>query len=306
MNAKDCRPRVMALGTFDGVHRGHQELIRQGKMLAREKGAILRVCTFDAHPLEVLCPDRAPKRLTDPQEQAEQMMASGAEEIQVIPFTRETAATEPEDFLESIRAECPLAGLVCGWNYSFGRRGRGNPEMLEADGRAHDYRTIVVSPVTTEGGIVISSTEIRERLTEGDLEGANEMLGRPYTIRGPVIHGSHRGTDLGSPTANILPETRKQLPAYGVYIGWLKHGTEQWKALINIGVQPTMPSGEVKVEAWAIDMPGNRDLYAEEARVELLKRVRPEIRFPDQQALRSQIMRDRAEAEHYFSQNDGK
>ena len=306
MNVQDLRPRVMALGTFDGVHRGHQELIRRGKTLAQERGAILRVCTFDAHPLEILRPDHAPKRLTDPTEQAEQMMAAGAQEIQVIPFTRETAGTEPEEFLAGLRAECPLIGLVCGWNYSFGRRGRGNPEMLEADGLAHHYRTIIVPPVTTEAGTVISSTEIRERLTGGDLAGANEMLGRPYTIRGSVIHGSHRGTELGSPTANILPEARKQLPAYGVYIGWLKCGMEKWKALINIGVQPTMPSGDVKVEAWAIDMPRYRDLYAEEARVELLKRLRPEIRFTDQQALRTQIMRDRAEADLFFSVNEGK
>ncbi|MBR2822231.1 MAG: riboflavin biosynthesis protein RibF [Clostridia bacterium] len=305
MSERDHRPRVIALGTFDGVHRGHQELIRQGKKLAEETGAVLRVCTFDRHPMEILRPEAAPGRLTDSVEQARRLRAFGAEEIRVIPFTRETAGTEPEDFLRSLRETNRITALVAGWNYTFGRKGRGTAETLEADGRAHGYRVIIVPPVTTAEGTVISSTEIRERLAAGDLDGANGMLGSPYTIRGQVTHGTHRGTGMGSPTANIRPEEKKCLPAYGVYIGRLKTGEGTRKALVNIGVQPTMPSGEVKVEAWALDLPPETDLYDEEAEVELLRRLRPEIRFPDPAALAAQIARDRQEAERFFANEKG-
>lgn len=295
------RPRVIALGTFDGVHRGHQELIRQGKRIAEETGAVLRVCTFDCHPMEVLCPERAPKRLTDPGEQLRRLKAAGAEEVQVIPFTRETAETEPETFLNMLRKDCEIAALVAGWNYTFGRRGRGTVETLEADGQAHGYRVMIVPPVTMEEGTVISSTAIRERLAAGEIVQANEMLGYAYSITGPVVHGVHRATGMGTPTANIHSEEKKQLPAYGVYAGILTCGAESWHALINVGIQPTMPSGEVKVEAWAMNMGQGRDLYGQEAEAALFFRLRPEIRFPDPEALRRQIAKDREEAEALFA-----
>ncbi len=295
------RPRVIALGTFDGVHRGHQELIRQGKRIAEETGSVLRVCTFDCHPMEVLCPERTPKRLTDPGEQLRRLKAAGAEEIQVIPFTRETAETEPETFLNMLREDCKIAALVAGWNYTFGRMGRGTAETLEADGRANEYRTMIVPPVTAEDGMVISSTEIRERLAAGDVKKANEMLGYAYSITGPVVHGVHRATGMGSPTANIRAKEKKQLPAYGVYTGVLTCGGERWNALINIGIQPTMPSGEVKVEAWAMNMLPGRDLYGQEAEAALLSRLRGEIRFPDPEALKQQIVKDREMAEALFA-----
>ncbi len=294
-------PRVIALGTFDGVHRGHQELIRQGKWIAENTGSVLRVCTFDCHPMEILCPERAPKHLTDPGEQMRRLKAAGAEEIQVIPFTRETAETEPEAFLKTLREGCGISALVAGWNYTFGRMGRGNAEMLEMDGRVHGIRTVIVPPVTTEAGTVISSTEIRERLMAGDIAQANAMLGYPYTITGPVVHGVHRATGMGSPTANIRCSEKKQLPAYGVYAGILTCGAESWHALINIGIQPTMPSGEVKVEAWAMNMGQGKDLYGQEAEAALLFRLRPEIRFPDPEALKRQIAKDREEAEALFA-----
>ncbi len=294
---EDNRPRVIALGTFDGVHRGHQELIRQGKRMAEEMGAVLRVCTFDCHPLEILRPELAPKRLTDADEQTERMHAAGADEIQVIPFTRKTAMTEPEDFLRMLRENCQVAGLVCGWNYTFGRKGRGNAEMLEADGCRNGYRTVIVPPVTMADGTVISSTEIRERLSTGDLAAANEMLGAPYTVRGTVIHGINRGTDTGVPTAIIAVPERKQLPAYGVYAGHLTCEKHTWKALVNIGGQPTMPSGEVKVEAWVLETGPETDLYGKTGEVELRWRLREEIRFQNREALIQQIARDRTEAE---------
>ena len=296
---KEYAPRVIALGTFDGVHLGHQELISRGKKWAEKHGCQLRVCTFDRHPLEILCPEKAPKLLTTPEEQAEKMKAAGAEEIQVIPFTRETAETEPEDFLAALRSECTLQAVVAGWNYTFGRKGRGNAELLEQDGKKHGYQVEIVPPVRTAAGEIISSTAIREKLVRGDAEGAREMLGSPYGITGTVVSGKHQGTRIGFPTANIRIAEKKLLPAYGVYICRLISGKECWNAVVNIGTQPTIPSGFVTVEAHALDT--EIDLYGRLARVELLKHIRGEVRFQDVEALKAQICLDREAARTWFA-----
>jgi len=172
-------PRVLALGTFDGVHRGHQELIRQGKLLAAETGALLRVCVFDRHPLEVLDPRAAPRLLQTAEERNRIFAALGADELRIIPFTRETAETEPEDFLKMLRSECDLKGIVVGWNYTFGRRGRGTAELLRKMGESQGFTVLIVPPVKTGAGEIISSTAIREKLARGDLAGARDMLGNP-------------------------------------------------------------------------------------------------------------------------------
>ena len=285
-----CGARVVALGTFDGVHLGHRELIRQGKALAEELGAPLRVCTFDRHPLEVLRPEAAPGMLNTAEEQARKMAEYGADEMRVIPFTRETAATEPEVFLRELRAECDVKAVVVGWNYTFGSRGRGNPEMLQADGAEHGYRVIVVPSVKTEEGEIISSTAIRDKLIGGDLAGANEMLGYEYEISGTVVNGKHEGSRIGFPTANVEPEARKQLPAYGVYACRMECEGSVWQGIVNIGVQPTIPSGKVTVEAHALeDVP---ELYGRFVTIRLLKYIRPERRFDSAAELAEQIKMD--------------
>ena len=294
-------PRVVALGTFDGVHRGHQELIRQGRALAEKTGAALRVVTFDRHPLEVLRPDSAPQLLQTAAEQKSTMEALGVDELRVLKFTRETAGTEPEEFLRQLREECGIRGAVAGWNYTFGRKGRGSAELLREDGTEHGYEVLIVPPVTTDSGEVISSTAIREKLLAGDLEGANEMLGFPYKISGTVVNGKHEGTRIGFPTANIETSARKLLPAYGVYACLLESGGTNWPGVLNIGLQPTIPSGKVTVEAHALH--GNPDLYGREASVKLLKYLRPERRFGSVEELTGQIGQDRTQAEVFFQES---
>lgn len=294
-------PRVLALGTFDGVHRGHQELIRQGKKLAEESGALLRVCTFDRHPLEIICPEKAPARLTTAGEQAALMEKYGADELRVLPFSRETAETEPEEFLRFLRKECGLKAVVAGWNYTFGRGGRGNADLLLSDGARAGYRALIVPSVRTEAGEVISSTAIREKLIRGDAEGAENMLGSPYMITGPVVDGKHQGTRIGFPTANIQYGEKKQLPAFGVYVCRLVCGEDAWNAVLNVGVQPTIPSGKVTVEVHTMD--ANPDLYGKEVRAELLTRLRGEIRFSGAGELAAQIGRDRDAAGAWFREH---
>ena len=286
--------RVAALGTFDGVHRAHQELLRQGRAFADAAGCPLRVYTFDRHPLEVLRPEKAPRILTTREEQMARMEKAGVEELRILSFTRETADMPPEDFLRLLREENSLAAVVAGWNYTFGRRGQGNAETLRRDGEKHGYRVIIVPSVTTDTGEIISSTAIREKLGRGDLSGAEKMLGYDYTLSGPVVNGKHQGTRIGFPTANIRTNPRKLLPAYGVYAARMRCGEKSWPAVVNIGLQPTIPSGAVTVEAHAIGASG--DFYGEVAAVELKARLRGEIRFGSVEELKAQIERDRAEA----------
>jgi len=294
-------PRVAALGTFDGVHLGHQELIRRGREMAEKTGAQLQVCTFDRHPLEVICPQKAPGLLMTAAERRERMADCGAEELRVIPFTRETADLEPEDFLDLLGRECSLRAVVAGWNYSFGRAGRGDAALLRAEGRKRGFEVLIVPPVRTEAGEIISSSAIRRKLTEGDLDGANAMLGFPYPISGTVIGGKHEGSRIGFPTANIGTEPGKQLPAYGVYAGILECGERKWKAVANIGLQPTLPSGGVTVEA---HIPGaSPDLYGKHAVLRLHRFLRAERRFASVEELAVQIAKDQRDALDFFQRN---
>ena len=288
--------RVIALGTFDGVHLGHQELIRRGRALAAETGAALRICVLDRHPLEILRPELAPARLQTPEEQAARLAELGVDELRVLPFTRETAEMTPEAFLRMLREECDIRAAVVGWNYTFGRGGRGDADALCRDGEVHGYRVTVVPPVRTPEGEVISSSAIRDRLTRGDLEAANAMLGCPYRISGVVVNGKHEGTRIGFPTANIETDARKLLPAFGVYACELESEGEKWRAVVNIGLQPTLPSGKVTVEAHALDARPN--LYGKPAAVTLWKYLRGERRFATVEELVEQIDRDRKSAKN--------
>ena len=241
-------PRVIALGTFDGLHRGHRELIRQGLRLAEETGALLRVCTFDRHPLEILRPEAAPRMLQTPEERRETLEALGVAEMRILAFTRDTAETPPEVFLAGLRRECDLRGLVSGWNYTFGRGGEGGPDLLRREGEAHGSRVITVPPVRDEEGEIISSTAIREKLARGDVEGVTRMLGEPYRISGQLTPG-------GAGTFIIRTDPRKQLPATGAYLCRFNFGGESRETVARIGFGPDDLSGQMTVEVRAPFLP---------------------------------------------------
>ena len=181
-NQEPCGERVLALGTFDGVHRGHQALLEAGRQYARVHGILLRVCSFDRHPMEVLQPDRAPKALGTLQEKAEWMERYGADELQLLHFTREMADMAPEAFLRMLRETVTLRAVAAGWNYTFGKGGKGDAEMLRLDGERNGYDVLIVPPVRTEAGEIISSTLIRKTLQEGKREEAEALLGHPLRI----------------------------------------------------------------------------------------------------------------------------
>ena len=290
--------RVLALGTFDGVHRGHRTLILAAAGKARELGVPLRVCTFDRHPLEILRPDDPPELLSTIPEKAREMCSLGVDEMELIRFDRATAGLSPEEFLERLRNTTRVRAVVAGWNYSFGRKGLGNADLLKADGDTHGYETLIVPPATMEDGTVISSSLIRQKLRDGLTGDAEELLGHPYTLTGTVAPGKKQGRRLGFPTANIEPWKRKALPKYGVYTCLLETGGETLPAVANIGTQPTLPSGSVTVEAHILR--GEPELYGRKVRLTLLRMLREEKKFDSAESLKAQIENDCMEALKLF------
>lgn len=290
--------RVVALGTFDGVHRGHRALLLTAKQLADELNVPLRVCTFNRHPLEILRPDNPPVMLSTIPEKASQLFSAGVDETELIPFDRSVADLEPEQFLERMHSMITVRGIVAGWNYSFGKNGRGNADLLRVDGKKHGYKVIIVPPTTLEDGTVISSSLVRRSLQDGDMQKVSELLGYTYSLTGTVAQGKHQGHKLGFPTANIEPWKRKALPKFGVYTGMLETDTEMLPAVVNIGIQPTIPSGKVTVEAHILTE--SPELYGQKVRLSLLKMLRSEKRFDSVEELTRQIEQDREEALRLF------
>lgn len=214
-------PRVVVLGTFDGVHRGHQKLLAIGGALKEEAYAKLRVCTFDRHPLTVLRPEAAPTLITSIPEKARMMRLYGADEMQLIPFTRRLANLSPEEFLQRLRGSTRLLAVVAGWNYSFGRGGAGTAETLIRDGERHGYAVRIVPPVTIEGGDrVVSSSAVREAVTSGDLHLAAIMLGRFPEFGGIAEQPA------GSAESSIRLRSRL-LPPDGIYRSRIRFSGER-------------------------------------------------------------------------------
>ena len=212
-------PRVIALGTFDGVHRGHQKLIEAGRELSGLLGAALRVVTFDRHPLEVLRPEKAPPLIMTTLQKARRLALLGVDEMQMIPFSRERADQEPEAFLEELRSDVNLRGIVAGWNYTFGKDGRGTAETLIRDGKAHGYEVRIIPPVTTQEGKIMSSSAIRKALLSGYVQEATLLLGGFPEYVGTALTDSELGQEVFRLESRLLPPD-------GVYFAGLSDRAE--------------------------------------------------------------------------------
>ncbi len=282
-------PCVLVLGMFDGVHRGHQALLTAGRRLGKALGLPVTVCAFEPHPLAVLRPDDAPPRLTTLTERARLMAKSGVDALCVTAFTAARAEQEPEAFLDELTRVYRPAAVVCGFNFTFGRGGRGNSELLRAYGEAHGFDVSVVPEVMLLGETV-SSTRIRRLLSTGALDEATALLGHLYTLTGRVVPGKHIGRTMGFPTANVTPPPGKALPAFGVYACRMEAEGRTYPALVNVGRHPTLPEGGVTVEAYALN--AQLSLYGKKVRLTFMRYLRPERRFESVEALREQIARD--------------
>ena len=298
------RKRVIALGFFDGVHLGHQALLRRAAEQAEQLGMAPAVVTFDRSPREFVTGLPVPLLTTaEARRQAVEELFPGMEVI-VIPFDRTIMTMPWEDFVDLLAGPYQAGWLVAGHDFRFGHKNQGSALLLQR--RAADLGMgCDIIPAVTLGGVTISSTHIRAQLERGDAEGAARFLGRPFMISGPVRHGKRIGTvHLGMPTVNLIPDPRQLVPAFGVYAARAEVGGRVYPAVTNVGVRPTVDTdGDVTIESHLLDT--GSQLYGAACRVAFLTMLRPERRFNSLEALREQILQDAARARDYFKRSEG-
>lgn len=280
-------PRTIAIGTFDGVHRGHREVIRGADT----------VLTFDPHPLSVIHPEATPKLISTFEVKRDLIAGLGVSELVVIPFDEGFSKQTAEEFVQEVLIDRLDAERVSvGENFRFGKGARGTAEFL----RSHDRFATRVVPLVEAAGETISSSHIRGLVAAGEVAAAAEFLGGPFLFEGEVVHGDERGRELGMPTANLVPDDRYVVPSHGVYAAWA-HGRP---AAVNVGVRPTFKTGRgLVVEAHLIDFDG--DIYGETLRIAFVERLRGEKRFESVEALVEQMNRDVEDARRITSAHSG-
>lgn len=289
----DAPPSVVAQGTFDGVHLGHQAVIRTAVERARALGVTPVAVTFAPNPLSVLRPAGAPQELATLEERLERIAELGPATCLIVPFTREFAHVEAETYIRDVLLALLRAReVVVGFNHTFGRGARGTPELLARVAGPAGVRVHVVPPLEIDG-VPVSSTSIREALRDGDVRRAASLLGRPYALTGEVVRGAARGRTLGFPTANLVVPPGFLL-ANGVYAARAAWAGGAAPAVVNVGTRPTFDGRARLVEAHLLD--AAPELYGDRLTLAFVDRIRPERRFPSVDALRAQIAEDVAAA----------
>lgn len=280
---------AVTVGNFDGVHRGHQHVIARTRELSR--GLPVIAVTFEPHPLAVIAPARAPKRLATTERRVELLLAAGADEIRILDFTREMAAWTPQEFVDRVLRDELRASLVAvGDNFRFGRRASGDTAFLREAGEQAGF---TVDALDLDGGTEpYSSTLVRAHVAAGRMREAADVLDRPHEITGVVRKGDQRGRDLGYPTANVPVDEAYAVPPDGVYAGWVvRAGGDRLPAAISVGTNPTFDGVERRVESYVLDRT-DLDLYGEQIRVELVELLRGMVKYDGVDALLEQMALD--------------
>jgi riboflavin kinase/FMN adenylyltransferase len=285
---------VVGLGNFDGLHIGHQKLIADLVALAAKVGGTPAVFTFHPHPLAVLKPEKSPPLLLSQEAKQKFFAKLGVEVLLQIPFDRDFARITPEDFVKSVlHEEVGSCGVVIGYNYTFGRYGRGTPALMEELSNVYGFELKVIPPITVEGQPV-SSTLIRGLLADGEVTTAAKFLGYYPFVEGEVVTGAKRGRDLGFPTANLNLDQTLLVPANGVYLTKVHIEGETYFGVANIGVKPTFNTNNRNIEVHLLDF--YEDLYGAHIKVSFTRRLRKEKKFASPSELVKQIERDVMEA----------
>ncbi len=292
-------PLFLAIGVFDGVHRGHQEVISTSARHARDEKGTPVVVTFDPHPARILRPTDAPHLITATQHKIELIRNLGVGHLLVINFDKAFAATPPEQFVEQLVSHSkPLREICVGHEWSFGKNRAGNLDLLKKLGDKFNFNVVGIRPVSIDGEVV-SSTAIRQAVENGDFAKAAKMLGRDYTILGTVIHGDSLGRKIGYPTANLSAHS-EQFPPNGVYFAKALVSGESHHGLVNLGVRPTVSGSKERIlEIFLLDF--DRDIYGADVEVQFIKYLRPEKKFESLDALKDQIANDVREARQLCS-----
>lgn len=290
----------MTMGSFDGVHLGHQVVLERLSSAARAQNLEAVWITFDPHPRCVLDPANCPAQITTLEERLALVQPLGVDHAVVLEFNRALASLTAEEFAQRLLQSVELRLVVAGYDFAFGRGRAGTVDWLRQHGRLHGYGVEVVEPVLVEGEEVHSS-EVRRLLTLGEVQAANRLLGREYAIAGRVEPGDQIGHRLGFPTVNLSVPPGKLVPARGIYAGWAKSGTGEHPAAISVGYRPQFGRAELRVEAHLLDFVGN--LYHQRLELRFVARLRDEARFPDDRALAEQIARDVEETRRVLSRS---
>ncbi len=293
---------VVTVGSFDGVHRGHQYLIGRLVSRASETGCLAAALTFHPHPRVILRPGTQPAYLTSLQERVALLGAAGLDIVVLIDFTRQFASTPADVFVKDLYQSLRMRELWVGPDFAMGRNKQGDVSRLRAIGRELGYSVQVVTPLM-DAGEPISSTRIRRLLYAGDVDEAARLLGRPYVISAEVIKGAKRGRSLGFRTANLTMDPERVAPADGIYAVWAGVEGEWHKGVANLGVRPSFGNGERLLEVHLLDY--DRDIYGKRLSIEFVKRLRPEERFEDIAALIEQIRYDVEQARHVLGDARG-
>jgi riboflavin kinase/FMN adenylyltransferase len=282
---------IVVIGNFDGVHKGHQQILNRAKEIAGDEKIV--ALTFDPHPVSIFAPERAPTLLTILSDKIELLKIHNADQVAVIKFTKEFAAMAPEEFVNKVLVEqLKATTVIVGQNFTFGFKAAGNVQSLA---QHPEFKTIVLD-LQSNAEETISSTRIRSAIINGDVEGAREMLTRPHRLDGIVVHGEKRGREIGYPTANLGNIDGQTIPLDGVYAGWLTVGIDRWPAAISIGTNPTFEGIRGRqVEAYALDQVG-LDLYTKSATIEFGWRLRDTLKFDGLEPLLQQMAKDCVEA----------
>ncbi len=289
---------VITVGTFDGVHRGHADVLRELDARARARSLRSVLVTFSAHPLETLRPEDAPALLTPGVEKLEALAAAqtSIDRVVVLPFTAAFAALSAEQFVvDVLRERYHMHELLVGHDHGFGRGRAGDVALLQALGAGHDFAVAVVPPVRGAAGGPVSSSAARDAVRRGDLVAACDLLGRRYALRGYVVRGDQRGRTLGYPTLNVrLPDPRKLLPPDGVYAVDVRLPEGEFGGMLNLGARPTVGDAARSVEVHVFD--ANRDWYGAPVGVAFVERLRDVRRFAGLDELKAQLAQDAAAA----------
>jgi riboflavin kinase/FMN adenylyltransferase len=286
---------VACIGVFDGVHRGHRSLLALARERSQSIGVPLVAITFDPHPMSVIGSRVAPTSLATIAHRVELLHEAGADEVDVLAFDDATAAMSPQEFVHSVLVErLRVRELVVGQDFRFGHRAAGSFDTLVEEGARHGFRALA-APLVGDGERRWSSTAARALIAEGNVMAAGIALARPYRLEGVVVHGDHRGRELGYPTANLGWAGTPTLPADGVYAGWLGVGGDVHPAAVSVGTNPQFSGEERRVEAYAIDREG-LDLYDRPARVSFVDRIRGQQTFDGVDGLVARMGEDVEEA----------
>ena len=278
---------VLTIGVFDGVHRGHQHLLKQVVDVASRGGMLSGVLTFVNHPRSVLVPDTCISYITSVEDRLSLLKDAGVDMVIPLHFDMELSRLRAHEFTGLLQERLKMSGLVMGYNFAMGFKREGTPETLASIGSDQGFSVTVVDAVSVEGGRV-SSTVIRDSVSAGDVAGASSLLGRPFSLCGKVVAGEGRGRSvLGFPTANIdLPEDRL-VPGNGIYAAWASVENRKYMAATNVGIKPTFGENERNIESFLLDFDG--DLYGKEITLEFVERLRDELRFDSAEALIAQM-----------------